>query len=209
MLHQLYVAYLPACGAKTKWQRLALFEMRDNTGEVSLRYNLRNRYSGECMKSLVVYYSLTGKTKLVSQVIAEALNATLVEIEERRPIPIPFVYLSGGFAAFMNRGSKIKPKTIDLRQYERIFIGSPIWNSRPTPAVNSFIYQTNFEGRGVILFFTMAGDNSEKALANITAKIERSQGKVVGSFAITSYKVSDEEIIARAKEAIRNYRGVE
>lgn len=157
------------------------------------------------MKSLVVYYSLTDKTKLVAQVIAEALNATLLEIEERRPIPIPFVYLSGGFAALTNRGTKINPIDVDLNQYERIFIGSPIWNSRPTPAVNSFIYQTNFEGRSVIPFFTMGGDNSEKALANITAKIEKKQGKVVGSFAITSYRVSAEEIIARAKEAIKKY----
>ena len=157
------------------------------------------------MKLLVVYYSLIGKTKLVAQVIAEALNATLVEIEERRPIPIPFVYLSGGFAAFTNRGRKIKPIEVDLKQYERIFIGSPTWASRPAPAINSFMYQTNFEGRSVIPFFTMAGDNSDKALANITAKIEKSQGKVVGSFAITSHKVSDEEIIARAKEVIRKY----
>ncbi|HUW44677.1 MAG TPA: flavodoxin [Dehalococcoidia bacterium] len=159
------------------------------------------------MKPLVVYYSLTDKTKLVSQVIAEALNATLVEIEEKRPIPIPFVYLSGGFAALTNRGSKINPVGVDLRQYETIFIGSPTWGSRPAPAINSFIYQTNFEGRSVIPFFTMGGDTSEKALANITAKIERSQGKIVGSFAITSYRVSDEEIIARAKEAIKKYLG--
>ena len=157
------------------------------------------------MKSLVVYYSLTGKTKLVSKVIAEALNAALVEIEERRPIPIPFVYLSGGFAATINRGSKINPVDVDLMQYETIFIGSPIWNSRPTPAINSFIYKTNFEGRSVIPFFTMAGDSSEKALANITAKIEKSRGKVTDSFAITSYKVSDEEIMARAKEATKKY----
>jgi flavodoxin len=157
------------------------------------------------MKSLVVYYSLTDKTKLVSQVIAEALNATLVEIEERRPIPMPFVYLSGSFAAFMNRGSKINPVDVDLKQYERIFIGSPIWAYRPAPAINSFIYKTNFEGRSIIPFFTMGGDNAEKALANITVKIEKRQGKVVGSFAITSYGLSDEEIIARAKEAIKNY----
>jgi len=157
------------------------------------------------MKSLVVYYSLTGKTRLVSQVIAEALNATLLEIEERRPIPIPFVYLSGGFAAITNRGTKINPIDVDLKQYETIFIGSPMWGPRPAPAINSFIYKTNFEGRSIIPFFTMGGDNSEKALANITAKIEKSQGRVVGSFAITSYKVSDEEIIARAKEAIKEY----
>jgi flavodoxin len=158
------------------------------------------------MKPLVVYYSLTGKTRLVAQVIAEALNAALIEIEERRPIPMPFVYLSGGFAATINRGREINPIDVDLKQYDRIFIGSPIWNSRPTPAINSFIYQTNFEGRSVIPFFTMAGNSSEKALANITAKIEKNQGKVAGSFAITSYGVSDEEIIARAKEAVKNYR---
>ena len=157
------------------------------------------------MKPLVVYYSLTGKTKLVAQVIAEALNATLLEIEERRPIPKPFVYLSGGFAAITNRGSKINPIDVDLKQCEKIFIGSPIWASRPAPAINSFIYQTKFEGRSIIPFFTMGGNNTEKALANIRAKIERSQGKVAGSFAITSYGLSDEEIIARAKEAIKKY----
>lgn len=118
---------------------------------------------------------------------------------------MPFVYLSGSFAAFMNRGSKINPIDVDLKQHETIFIGSPIWGSRPVPAINSFIYQTNFEGRSIIPFFTMRGDNSEKALANITAKIEKSQGQVAGSFAITSYRVSDEEIIARAKEAIKEY----
>ena len=157
------------------------------------------------MKSLVVYYSLTGKTKLVSQGIAEALYATLVEIKETKPIPIPFVYLSGGFAAITNRGTKINPIDVDSKQYETIFIGSPMWGPRPAPAINSFIYKTDFAGRSVIPFFTMGGNNSEKALANITAKIERSQGKVAGSFAITAHGVSDEEIIARAKEAIKNY----
>ena len=157
------------------------------------------------MKSLVVYYSMTGKTRLAAQAIAEAMDATLVEIQEERPIPMPFVYLSGGFRALTNRGSRVCPVDVDLKQYERIFIGSPIWASRPTPAVNSFIYQTNFEGRSIIPFFTMGGDSSANALANITAKIERSQGKVAGSFAIKSYQVSDEEIIARAKEVVKNY----
>ena len=157
------------------------------------------------MKSLVIYYSMTGKTRLAAQAIAEALSATLVEIEERRPVPMPFVFLSGGFAAITNRGSKINPVDIDLKQYGRLFIGSPIWASRPTPAVNSLIYQTNFEGRSVIPFFTMGGDTSANALANITAKIEKSQGKVVGSFAISSSRVSNDEIVARAKEAIKKH----
>ncbi|MFC1969792.1 flavodoxin family protein [Chloroflexota bacterium] len=158
------------------------------------------------MKALVVYYSLTGKTKLVSEVIAEALDATLLEIKETKPRKTgPLTYLTGGYEAMRNRGSEINPIDVDIKQHETIFIGSPNWASRPAPAINSFIYKTNFEGRSIIPFFTMGGKNSEKALANITAKIERSQGKVGGSFTITSYGLRDEEIIARAKEAIKEY----
>ncbi len=158
------------------------------------------------MKSLVVYYSLTGKTRLVAQAIAQSLSAALVEITEKKPRKLgPFIYLIGGFRAITNRASKTNPIDVDFRQYERIFIGSPIWASRPVPAVNSFIYQTNFEGRDVVPFFSMGGNTAEKALANITAKIEKRQGKVAGSFAITSYGVSDEEIISRAKEATTKY----
>ena len=160
------------------------------------------------MISLVIYYSSTGKTKLVAQAIAEALNATLLEIKETRPRkPGALLYLTAGFAAMTNRGSKINPMNVDIRQYETIFIGSPIWASRPAPAINSFIYKTDLEGRRIIPFFTMGGDDSETALANITAKIEKSQGKVAGSFAVTTSGLSDEEIMARAKEATREYPG--
>jgi hypothetical protein len=137
--------------------------------------------------------------------MAEALNAILVEIQEIRPIPIPLVYISGGFAALTNRGRKINPVDVGIKQYDRIFIGSPIWAGRPAPAINSFIYQTNFEGRSIVPFFTLGGNNAEGALRNITAKIEKSQGKVVGSFAITSHGVSNEQITGRTQEAIRKY----
>jgi len=58
------------------------------------------------MKPLVVYYSLTGKMKLVAQVIAEALNATIVEITETKPRKLgPSLYAIGGFEATINRGT--------------------------------------------------------------------------------------------------------
>jgi flavodoxin len=160
----------------------------------------------EIMKSLVVFYSLTDKTKLVSQTIAKALNATLLEIEEAKPRKLKSAtYLTAGFAAIRDKRTAINPVDVDLRQYDTIFIGSPIWASRPTPAINSFIYASNFEGKSVVPFFTMGGNNAEKALQNITAKIEKSQGRVTGSFAIKSYGSTDDEIIARAKEATKDY----
>ena len=142
----------------------------------------------------------------MAQAIADVLSATLVEVRQTKPRKLGrLIYLVGGFGAMTNRRSKITPVDVDLKQYERIFVGSPIWASRPVLAVNSFIYRTDLEGRNLIPFFTMGGNTAEKALANITAKIEKRRGKVTGSFAITSYGVSDEEIMSRAKEAMKRY----
>jgi len=158
------------------------------------------------MKSLVIYYSLTGKTKLVSEIIAEALDSALLEIEETSLRKLGHLtYLTGAFAAITNRGSKINPIDIDLEQIETIFIGSPIWASRPTPAINSFIYQTNFEGKSVIPFLTMGGDKSDKALKNITTKIEKRRGQVISSFTIQTYNFTDDEVRAKSKDAIKEY----
>ena len=71
------------------------------------------------MKSLVVFYSLTDKTKLVSQAIAEALNAELVEIEETKRRKRGFLtYLTGGFAAIRNKGTDINPINFDLHLFD-------------------------------------------------------------------------------------------
>jgi len=158
------------------------------------------------MKSLVVFYSLTNKTKLVAETIAEALAAELLEIKEteiRKPGGL--LHLKGGFEALKNKESKIAPIQTDLNQYDKVFIGSPIWASRPTPAINSFIKINNFWGIDVVPFFTMAGNNSNKALKNITAKIGKSSGKVIGSFAIKSHRLTDEEIKSMAKETVKHY----
>ena len=158
------------------------------------------------MKSLVVFYSLTFKTKLVAETIAAALGADLAEIREAKANRAGArFFLSAAFSAITNRDIKIAPVNIDLKQYDRVFIGSPIWAARPTPAISTYVKSSNFEGREVVTFFTMGSNRSEKAIQNITAKIERSQGRVIGAFAISSQDVPDEEIKAQASEAIKGY----
>ena len=53
----------------------------------------------------------------------------------------------------------------------------------------------------------MGGNNSEKALANIELKIKKSHGQVTGSFTIQTYTLTDDEIIIKSKDAIRDYLG--
>jgi flavodoxin len=163
-------------------------------------------FSGEYMKSLVVFYSFTGKTRLVARIIAEELKADLIEIEEvKQRKNGTTAYITGGYGAITNKASKIKPVGIDFKQYDTIFIGSPVWASRPVPAVNAFLRASNFVGRSVVPFFTMGGNSAGKALANIIPKIERRRGKVIDSFAIKSYRVTEDEMTAKSKEAIMSF----
>lgn len=157
------------------------------------------------MKSLVVFYSFTGNTRLVAQTIAEVLKADLVEIEETKPRGKgAMTYMTGGYGAITNKASEIKPVDIDFKQYDTIFIGSPTWASRPTPAINAFLLASNFEQHDIVPFFT-GGGNNNKAVTYITPKIERRNGRVIDSFTVKSYQVTEDEMVVAAKEAVKDY----
>ena len=48
----------------------------------------------------------------------------------------------------------IKPETIDLSQYNLIFLGSPIWWYRPAVPLWTFVEKNNFKDKIVVLFNT-------------------------------------------------------
>lgn len=59
-----------------------------------------------------------------------------------------------------------------------VFIGTPVWNSRPTPAVRTFLKGADLKGKRVA-FFTCYGDNDVKTRRILTALVPGA--KVVGN----------------------------
>jgi flavorubredoxin len=111
-------------------------------------------------------------------------------------------YLTGSFAAMRDKCSEIKPVALNVQDYDLIFLGSPIWASKPVPAINTFIDNTDFKNKKVIAFFTMGGTQYEKAAKNMTMKIEKSSGIVIDSFGIRAKKNSD-AIVKETKKTIK------
>jgi flavodoxin len=162
------------------------------------------------MKPVVVYYSLTGKTAVVATAAARIINAEIKKIEEVSPRkPGPLVYFFGGLAAATGQGSRIKPLAFTPDKYDFIMVGSPVWAGKPVPAVNTFIAETDFKGRDVVVFCTAAGDlkGTEVAIRTMTQKIEAKAGKVIGSFAIRTAKATEQELVEKTREEVRKYRG--
>jgi flavodoxin len=159
------------------------------------------------MKTLVVYYSLTGKTDVVAQALAKELGADVRRVEDAaKPSGAWWFMISGSISAIRGVESEIKPIDTSFQGYDRVFVGSPIWGGSPSTPINAFIAKADFTGKDVIPFMTMGSDDSSGALKKLSERIEKKGGKIVGSFAVSSGKATNEELAAKAREAAQLYR---
>ena len=159
------------------------------------------------MKTLVVYYSLTGKTDVVAQALAKELGADVRRVEDvKKPSVNWWFIMTGAFSAIRGAESEIKPIDTDFRGYDRVFVGSPVWGGSPSTPINAFIAKADFTGKEVISFMTMGGEDASGALKKLSERIEKKGGKIVGSFAFSSKNATNEELDAKTREMAQRFR---
>lgn len=114
-------------------------------------------------KMLVVYFSASGVTKEVAKKIAKVIEGDLYEIEPEQKYTEEDLdwrnKQSRSSIEMQNRTfrPKIKEKAIDLKEYDTILIGFPIWWGVAPTVVNTFIDNNNFSGKTIIPFCTSGG----------------------------------------------------
>lgn len=111
-------------------------------------------------KSLIVYYTCTGLTRKVVEVMKDNLKADTFEIELEKPYTKVSAYAIGMIHTHNGYLPKIKNK-VDLSKYDTIFIGTPIWAYTLTPAIRSFLNDYSLEGKRVIPFCTDGGNKGK------------------------------------------------
>ena len=152
----------------------------------------------EKKKVLVVYFSATGTTSQVGKQIAKIADADIYEIT-------PLTPYSNADLDWTNKQSRsslemsdstarpeIKAVAVDVRQYDYVFMGYPIWWNLAPRAVNTFIETTNLAGKTVIPFATSGGSsigNSVAVLKQSYPNIKWQSGKLLN-------RVSEKEIEA-------------
>jgi flavodoxin len=115
------------------------------------------------MKSLVVYYTRTGKTKSVAETIATQLGADLEEIVDLKKRQGKIGWMLSGKDATRKSLTDIAPPTKNPADYELVVIGTPIWAWSPTPAIRTYIGKFDFSGKKVALFYTFDSDMKQAA----------------------------------------------
>lgn len=91
------------------------------------------------MKTLVVFYSRTGNTRLISEAIARSLNADIEEIKDKKSRDGVLGILRSGYEAIFRRVSCIEPINKSPDEYELVIIGSPVWAGRLSSPVRTYM----------------------------------------------------------------------
>ena len=101
----------------------------------------------------VVVFSRSGNTGVLADHIAQKESADVFEIlAEDYELGIP-----GWISALKDARSnvaKITPQTINLRQYDKVYLGSPIWLYSPAPPIWQFVKENDLKGKEIVLFNT-------------------------------------------------------
>ena len=118
------------------------------------------------MKTLVVYFSLTGSTEFVAKIISEQLNGDLCEVVDKKHKKGKLIYLKGGAASIREKLTKIEV-TKSIEDYDLIIVGSPIWAGKITPAIRTFLSLNDFSQKKGAFFITLGGDKPGKSFENL------------------------------------------
>jgi flavodoxin len=123
-------------------------------------------------KTLIAYYSHSGNTRTIADLIRQFTNGSLFEILPEHPYPENYNQCVEQAKREISSGFKpeLKSSTANLETYEVVFVGSPNWWSTIAPPVASFLSNLSkgdLSGKTIVPFITHGGGGVGRCVAEI------------------------------------------
>ncbi|MEG6566298.1 flavodoxin [Thermoanaerobacterium saccharolyticum] len=124
-------------------------------------------------KVLVAYFSCTGITKSVAEILADVVGADIYEMKPE----VPYTDADLNWMDKKSRSSvemkdpssrpAIVDKVSNIMGYEVVFVGFPIWWYTAPNIINTFLESYDFSGKTIILFATSGGSGFGKTVEKL------------------------------------------
>ena len=124
-------------------------------------------------KKLVAYFSASGVTAKVAETLAEAIGADIFEIEPKVPYTeadLNWMDKKARSTIEMNDPAsrpEIAVKRDNMKDYDTIFVGFPIWWYVAPTIINTFLESYDLTGKTVIPFVTSGGSGFSNTISTI------------------------------------------
>ena len=140
-------------------------------------------------KTLVAYFSASGKTARVAKELAQAVGADIYEIKPAVPYTkadLNWMDKKSRSSVEMNDRSNrpaLADHDADIAAYDTILLGFPIWWYVAPTIINSFLESYDFSGKKIVLFATSGGSGFGKTAAGLKSSVAAdtviAEGKVL------------------------------
>ena len=128
-------------------------------------------------KKLVAYFSASGVTAKVADMLADAVGADIYEIRPETPYTkADLNWMDKKSRSTIEMNDKafrpaIADKDAEIDQHDTIFIGFPIWWYVAPTIINTFLESYDFSGKKVILFATSGGSKFGKTVEELKVSV--------------------------------------
>jgi flavodoxin len=157
------------------------------------------------MNGIVIFYSWKGATERFARAISDALSIgyrRLEETKERRGI---WGFITASLDALGDKCADLRNEAEDLElsSYDTVFIGGPVWASKPVPTLNTFLRDANLKGKKVVLFATYSQSGSQALFDNLAMKVEKCGASVSLRWSVLEKETLDPHFADRVKEMVK------
>ena len=128
-------------------------------------------------KVLVLYYSQTGVTKTVAEELQTRLGADIEAVQAVVPYDGDFMATIERSRQEMESGAfpDIEPLKVDVRDYDVIFLGFPIWFGTYATPIATLLNTTDFSGKKIVPFCTFGSGGLESSAKALTERLADSE----------------------------------
>ena len=122
---------------------------------------------------MILYFSATGNTKAAAKKVKMASGGTLYRIRPRKAYTkADLNYNNSNSRATKEQSDEsvrpaIKGKVRNIRKYDTIFIGYPIWWGREPKVIRTFLESYNLKGKTIIPFCTSGSSGISGSMKGI------------------------------------------
>ena len=111
------------------------------------------------MKTLIVYYSRTGRTKKLAQELYQRIESEIDEIQDKKTRKGILGWVSAGRDAGQRKMTEIFGDKSPPSEYDIVVIGSPTWNGGVSVPIRTYVNMYLNDLKHVAVFTTGDGED--------------------------------------------------
>lgn len=164
------------CRKRIIWMNLALaFALIAGLMLPTTDVSAASKSKKTAKKVLVVYFSETGTTRSAAKKVKKATKGTLYQIKAADSYTSADLdYSNDNCRATVEQHNgtirpKVKGKVKNIRKYDVIFVGYPIWWGKEPMIIRTFLESYNLKGKKIVPFCTSGGSGISGSVKGVKA----------------------------------------